>query len=610
MKKVLLFVGCLVAGNCFSQTNFTISVGTPNREDLNGVVQSADGNYIATGDINSSDSNYNIYIIKLDRSGQQIWNKVISTASDDGGRAITNTSDGGFSIGGAINNKMAILKFDAAGNVTWMKQYNELSTGTAATGLLQTDDGGYLLPGIIYKDLAVNQSYLVKTDASGNVQWSKRYFDIPFNQIEDIKQTNDDNYVFLVSSYSSFSDSVRIVKINNSGSVLWCKYFSSPTPTESVGGYKLLPTSDGGYLVTGQASGANNSGYRGFILKIDGNGNYIWSKSTVLASQPVYFYSAIETSDGSYVAAGAWYNENEYRYVSCLVKVNSSGTLLWTKAITIPGKDNDITAIIKSDDGGYLGIGSADNFENENGLFIKFDSNFNTCNPEISFNSLIDFGSLTTGTASVHTGTATVFKDPVAITTTASILTNICNALPLTLLDFRAALQNKSVRLQWETSEEKNTAYFDVEKSNDGKAFARLTQLNAAGNGVAVKSYAASDNSPFEGYNWYRLKMVDKDGQYAYSNILKIAFSNPKQVLLYPNPARDKTTLLFNAIKAGGYSIQLTDISGKVLLTIKGFAVAGENKVKLDVNKYAKGIYIINFITEGTAKVSLKLNKE
>ena len=67
MKKVLLFAGCFIVGNCFSQTNFMISVGTSNREDLNAVVQSADNNYIATGDINSIDNNYNIYIVTYRR---------------------------------------------------------------------------------------------------------------------------------------------------------------------------------------------------------------------------------------------------------------------------------------------------------------------------------------------------------------------------------------------------------------------------------------------------------------------------------------------------------------------------------------------------------------
>ena len=604
MKKTLLLIFSAISCTCFAQNNFISTIGTGGYDELYAVIQTPDGGFIGAGYTDDNSNNDYTYVVKVNANGQQVWNKIVQgTTGFSEGYGIINTSDGGFVISGSMNDKMAILKFDANGNLSWSKQYNELISSDASK-LLQTADGGYLLSGGISADGGNQyQSYLIKTDASGNVQWSKKYFNTYYSVILDIKKTNDGNYVFIAVNYSEDADSddtTYIVKTNTSGGVLWSKYF-----TEAgfyADGRSLLPTSDGGYVIAGYTYGNEDDG---FMVKVDGSGNFKWSKYTNEGSS---FYSVIEVSDGSYVAIGYGYN-GETNDLIYLTKVSSAGALVWTRTISFDNLAANVYHLLKTGNG-YIGVGSLYDYEegNSSALFMKFDANFNSCKPAAAATGWEDFGVFGNATVPTFTGTTSVSNASVT-TSTNGTFTNICTALPLTLLDFNAEAKVQSVALKWKTGEEKNTDYFDVETSIDAKIFTAVAQVKAAGNSTSIKSYTAVDKNPVAGDNWYRLKMVDKDGQYAYSNILKISFTGKSIMLVYPNPAVNNAIVVFNAEKAGSYSIQVTDLSGKLLQTIKGAATEGENKVNLSVGNYARGTYLVNIRTE-TSTSALKLNKQ
>jgi hypothetical protein len=605
MRKLILLVSFLIAIKSFAQTSFISEAGTTGDEELYNVVQSADGNFFAAGFSNSNDADGDTYLAKLNSSGQQLWSKIASTSVYDEGFGIINTTDGGFAVSGSTGNKMGILKFDASANLSWSKQYNEL-TASDGSRMLQTSDGGYLFPGGISSDnFNTAQSYLIKTDASGNVQWSKKYFNVDYSFIYDVKKTADNNYVFLAINYSNIdSDSAYIVKINSSGSVIWCKYFYSST--EYVDGFALNATSDGGYVITGETYA---SAENGFILKIDGNGNYKWSKSTNVGfDEGTIFFDAVETSDGGYVAAGQYYNiDSAYFYFT---KFNSTGNVVWTKRLSYSDGYNIVYKIIKTSDGGYLSAGSTgSSIQAQNGFIIKFDANFNSCRPMVNIGNIITFGNLATGNAPTYNGNTTVTNTAVSVTNAGSV-TNKCNALPLTLLSFNGSMQNKVVNLQWKTSQEINTSYFDIEKSIDAKVFTSFARVTAAGNSNVIKSYATSDNNPSKGENWYRLKMVDKDGVFAYSNQVKVNNNSNGSVYLYPNPALGHAALYFNSNNICNYVLKITDMSGKTLQTLTGKFIPGDNIIHLDAASLARGLYLVSVVAEGQPKVVLKLNKQ
>ena len=112
--------------------------------------------------------------------------------------------------------------------------------------------------------------------------------------------------------------------------------------------------------------------------------------------------------------------------------------------------------------------------------------------------------------------------------------------LPVHLIDFSAAREGNTTTLSWSTSEETNSDYFEVQRSGDGKAWEKLKSVPAKGESSVEEHYSAIDESPMGGNNFYRLKMVDKDGTFALSKIKNVEFDLKMGYTLFPNPVTDK----------------------------------------------------------------------
>ncbi|GGM86957.1 hypothetical protein GCM10010967_19180 [Dyadobacter beijingensis] len=112
--------------------------------------------------------------------------------------------------------------------------------------------------------------------------------------------------------------------------------------------------------------------------------------------------------------------------------------------------------------------------------------------------------------------------------------------LPVSLIDFSTAREGSIATLSWSTSEESNSDYFEIQRSGDGKDWGKLKSLPAKGESVVEAHYSAVDDSPLGGNNFYRLKMVDKDGTFAFSQIRNLKFEQKEGFTLFPNPVSDK----------------------------------------------------------------------
>jgi Leucine-rich repeat (LRR) protein len=182
--------------------------------------------------------------------------------------------------------------------------------------------------------------------------------------------------------------------------------------------------------------------------------------------------------------------------------------------------------------------------------------------------------------------------------------------LPLTLLQFTGVLQGNSVNLQWRTTNELNTSQFVIQRSSDGLLFSPVGTA-AARSTPGANRYTFTDNDPVKGNNFYQLKMIDIDGHYTYSPIIKInADISSAAFYTYPNPARNTTSLLFNAGVPGKYSIEVTDLSGKKMSRLTGTSIKGLNKVDIDLHAYAAGIYTLTITDEEHSRRTLQLRKE
>jgi hypothetical protein len=134
--------------------------------------------------------------------------------------------------------------------------------------------------------------------------------------------------------------------------------------------------------------------------------------------------------------------------------------------------------------------------------------------------------------------------------------------------------------LQWQTASEVNTSHFIVEHSLDGIAFTPIGTTAAAGISNSLKNYGLTHPTPKVGYNYYRLKSIDKDARFSYSQIIKLDLANRGDLIVYPNPANDYITVE-HPISSEGANIKLYDMSGKLLLVTKVEKNTSQSKVKV-----------------------------
>jgi len=125
----------------------------------------------------------------------------------------------------------------------------------------------------------------------------------------------------------------------------------------------------------------------------------------------------------------------------------------------------------------------------------------------------------------------------------------INNALPVKLVSFEARSVEKIIMLEWQTATEQNSALFEVQRSYNGDNFETIYQVHGKGNSNELVSYNYIDSKPFLGYSYYRLKQIDIDGGFTFSEVRKILFEESSKAVFsfYPNPFRgNKIKLAYN----------------------------------------------------------------
>lgn len=182
---------------------------------------------------------------------------------------------------------------------------------------------------------------------------------------------------------------------------------------------------------------------------------------------------------------------------------------------------------------------------------------------------------------------------------------------PVTLLDFTAVkINNTTAGLEWQTATEQNSDHFEIERSVNGTDFYLIASVKAAGYSSNRISYNREDRNALKGDNYYRLKMVDKDGRFSYSVMRKLNFDDAEiNITSYPNPFVEKVNVSVTANDAGYVLITLVDNTGKRLLTQSNTVQRGLNIIPVNnLSRLPGGIYYLRVMT-GDTITTLKLMK-
>ena len=221
--------------------------------------------------------------------------------------------------------------------------------------------------------------------------------------------------------------------------------------------------------------------------------------------------------------------------------------------------------------------------------FILINSQF------VPGQSLIEFQS---GTTIDVTSGADICADNVTIQGTYTGVGTLCNGpLPVELSIFTATLSKSEINLFWKTETEVDNYGFEVERRIDDKDWNQIAFVSGNGNSNSPKEYSFSDKDLVAGGSrfQYRLKQIDNDGSFEYSDVVEVEIV-PDQYELsqnYPNPFNPSTTIQFSLPKQSQLKINLYNMLGEQVATIaEGMYESGNHKVTFNTSNLPSGTYV------------------
>ena len=161
--------------------------------------------------------------------------------------------------------------------------------------------------------------------------------------------------------------------------------------------------------------------------------------------------------------------------------------------------------------------------------------------------------------------------------------------------------------MKWKATSETNMNGYTVEYSKNGINWLSVAYLNAVNTG-GTNQYTATHYQPQSGINYYRLKMLDKDGNISYSKTATINFSGKTGLAIYPNPVRSTLTAEMYRLQSEIVRIQIVDVTGRVIQSLNIATKSGNNVFELNTNNLSKGNYFM--IVEGASKEVRQFIKE
>lgn len=328
--------------------------GGTGSESSRSVHQTEDGGYIIGGSTDSfGNGNTDFLVIKTDAAGILQWQKTFGTRNEDYCQAVQQLPNGNYILTGdwdlSGTSDLCLIEIDSEGNELWSKLFSGDQIGFPSD-LQLTSDGGFIIAGTLI-DLSGNAYiWLLKTDVTGDLIWEKTFgTDVPQIAIA-VHQTTDNG--FFVGGWTMPSDlkrSMVVLKVDETGNLLWEKRFPIGQSTESyVNGPGLDVTNDGSYIIAGEQIVSQNR--NAWLIKTDMNGNVLWNV-TIGGVSDDYSCGVQQIDDEHYIIIGATSSYGAGGYDVWLIKVSQgNGTLPpLTPAITgsISGKVNTDVPVYK-----------------------------------------------------------------------------------------------------------------------------------------------------------------------------------------------------------------------------------------------------------------------
>jgi hypothetical protein len=391
------------------------TLGGNQDDNASSIIATSDGGFLIVGSSNSTISGdktenniigtNDYWIVKINSSGQKVWDKTIGGSDNDIAKSIIATSDGGFIVAGNSSSGISGDKTEASnrdknGNTNsdyWLVKINSLGQkvwdktfGTDNQDYLRsivaTQDGGFIAIGTSYTPKPLlnisnytdagdyyGDCYLVKIDNSGKKIWETLSKGKYREGVKSAIVTSDEDIVISSGSFpvqidiSTFNLSYRILKINRLGEIQWEKLVPSEGWTTNS---SLMATQNGNFVIGSNFDKEYTKitiKYGFWISEIDKSGNQLWKKTYTGNSSDI-LTSMVKTNDGGFLIvgnsnsgkSGDKTDDNKGEFDYWLLKTDNKGNKIWDKSVGGKQEENAQSIITTNDGCVILGTSSSD----------------------------------------------------------------------------------------------------------------------------------------------------------------------------------------------------------------------------------------------------------
>lgn len=589
-----------------------------------------------------------IFITKMDPNGNFIWAKsfggnfddaAISVAVDDSGNVVVGGYFFGacdFNPGAGVNsltstsntNDAFIAKYDSSGNFKWVRRIGNSGANESVKNIV----------------INANNEIFFCGELSGTIDF--------------------DFTTATANVASTGGTDVYVAKYTPAGYYVWANK-AGGTGAELMNDLELAPNGD--LLFTGSFNGTadfdptaatNNLISAGpanaFVCRWNSSGALVWAKSVAGFDACVGTSVGVDNSNNVYVggnfvgtadfdpAAATAYLTSAGSTDQFIWKLSSAGVYLFAKSIggnlgdnisamhvngagfitTVGGFSGTIDFDPNAGVNNLISAGSGDVFiarYNANGVYVWAyrigDVNFDGAR-QIAvdasgfiytvgrFQGTVDFNH-TAGINNLSTQSATTYGMFVH-----KMIQNF--ATPVVLTQFEGQMKDEFNELKWQTSSEENNDYFELQRSDDAQHFIGIAKITGAGTTQLQTNYRYEDFARSKGVNYYRLKQVDIDGQFTYSEVVELrpATKGSELVSVHPNPSSGQFNVLYFADQKSRISLNVTDIKGALVYEKVMQIESGEINIPLNLSDLPEGVYILRLDESGKKQFVSKLFKQ
>jgi hypothetical protein len=346
----------------YAQNNWAAAYSVTNETAfIDAVRQTSDGGFVLTGFITVSNS-FDLWLLKLNSDGTIQWQKTFGGDQDDYGFSVEQTQDGGYIVAGqtlsfgAGSNDTWILKFDQNGNVQWQETLGQSQTDFALS-IKQISDGFIVAGGTYPSSLPPLDFWLIKLDLSGNVIWQKTYGGTGDEYTYSVNLTFDGGFIIsgASDSFGSGFYDLWILKLDSAGGIQWQKTYSTGTNIDLFPAREIQQTLDGGFIAASTSSSRTTQTIVDIVvLKLDSSGKIQWQKSYGI-DHLESTASIQQTSDGGFIVGGQTSSNGADAFL--LLRLDPNGNIIWQKEYQGNDSENLMT-LEKTSDGGFIAAGT------------------------------------------------------------------------------------------------------------------------------------------------------------------------------------------------------------------------------------------------------------